>query len=206
MGIVPATAAAAALALLLAACQSSSDQAAEPRFKTPDKGVYTAQPAKAPPVQAVQGAPQTAKVTVQEDLFNNRTNYYTNSVSVRDLDVQTSWRLSGQKSQDGGRPSYRLRVYTTYKSSHWNNYINANDARLAPLEITQVDRSTANCDFRDIDCTYSETLDIVLTDPQLRHGWDRGLVITVIPSRNSPSPPKMERIPAVIVQLLSALY
>ena len=123
-----------------------------------------------------------AKVTVQDDLFNNRTNYYTNTVSVRDLDVQTSWRLTGQKSQDGGRPSYRLRVYATYKSSHWNNYINANDARLAPLEIVQVDRSTANCDLNKINCTYSETLDIVLTETQLRDGWARGLVITITPS------------------------
>jgi hypothetical protein len=177
-----AQAAAAALTLLLAACQPSPDEAAEPRFKTPDKGTYTAQPAKAPPSPGAQGAPQTAKVTVQDDLFNNRTNYYTNTVSVPGLDVQASWRLTGQRSHDGGRPIYRLRVYTTYKASHWYNYINANDGRLAPVEIEQVDRSTANCDFRDIDCTYSETFDLVLTDPQLRDGQAGGLVFTVTPS------------------------
>ena len=42
MRIVPA----AALTLLLAACQSSPDETAEPRFKTPDKGAYTAHKAK----------------------------------------------------------------------------------------------------------------------------------------------------------------
>ena len=33
-----------------------------------------------------------------------------------------------------------------------------------------------------IDCTYSESLDIVLTIPQLRDGWTGDLVITVTPS------------------------
>jgi hypothetical protein len=182
MGIAQATA--AALALLLAACQSSPDEAAEPRFKTPDKGTYTAQPAKAPPSPgaAAPGASQSAKVTVQDDLFNNRTNYYTNTVSVPGLDVQASWRLTGQKSHDGGGASHHLRVYATYKSSHWNNYVNANDGRLAPLEITQADRSATNCDLNKIDCTYSETLDIVLSESQLRDGLASGLVITVTPS------------------------
>jgi hypothetical protein len=173
--------AAAALAILLAACQSQPEEPAEPRFKTPDKGAYSAQPAEAP-AAAAQGAPLTPEVTVQEDLFNDRTNYYTNSVTVPESDGQTSWRLAGQKAGDGGKPNYRLRVIATYKSSHWHYYRNANDERLAPLEVVLVDRRTAQCNLTGRDCTYSETFDILLTDPQIRDGLARGLALTVSPS------------------------
>ena len=181
MGIAP-VAVAAALALLLAACQAPKDETAEPRFKTPDKGAYTAQPAKAPPSPAgAQGPPPTAKVTVQEDLFNNRINYYTNVVTIQESDGQTTWRLTAQKSRDGGTPDYRLRVTAIYKSTFWHHYAHANDARLAPLEVTQGDGGTTDCGFSEVDCTYRETFDILLTDSLLRDNRARGLVITVTP-------------------------